>query len=66
MEGRKEILTCIKRKKYHEIFLKDLEKVRLKKSDLSIKFHYRDMLAGNFFKVVQTTVGHLIQIQDAN
>eukprot|EP01080_Neovahlkampfia_damariscottae_P012514 gene12514-6262_t len=63
LEGRKEIIKIINRKKFKEILLKHLIKIGLKKSSLPIPFHIRDMLAVGLIKILQTTSGKLISLK---
>ena len=62
LEGRKEILKILNRKKFKEILLKNLIKIGLKKSNLPIQFHIRDLISVKLIKVEQTTSGKLISL----
>jgi serine/threonine kinase 19 len=62
LEGRKEILKILKRKKFKEMLLKNLMKFKLKNSTLPISFHIRDLSVTGFVNVTQTTSGSLISI----
>jgi serine/threonine kinase 19 len=62
LEGRKEILKILKRKKFKEMLLKNLMKFKLKSSTLPISFHIRDLSATSSIKITQTTSGSLISI----
>jgi len=61
--GRRELMAMIQRKLFKEMLLKDLENVRLKQSDLSLKYHIHDMQGLSLLTLVPTAShGVLLQI----
>jgi len=65
VKGRKEIVSILKRQKFKELLLTDLQKKKLRYSSLSIEFLIKDMIGLNIIARVSTTSGYLIQLKDA-
>ncbi|XP_072977152.1 uncharacterized protein [Typha angustifolia] len=61
-QGRKEILSFLKRTKYKEMMLAAFEKKRLRFSPLDMRFHLRDLLGSGHLKTVQTPTGLLVRL----
>jgi serine/threonine-protein kinase 19 len=62
--GRKEVVTLIRRRQYHEMPLRELLQVRtLKTSPCRIEFHLREMIgASDAIECVDTTIGPVIKV----
>ncbi|KAM7257717.1 hypothetical protein ACFE04_013458 [Oxalis oulophora] len=61
-QGRKELLSLLNRKKYKEMMLATLEKMRLRYSLLDMRFHLRDLIGSGHLKTVQTPTGLVIRV----
>lgn len=61
-QGRKELLSLLKRKRHKEMFLAQLEKKRLRYSPLDMRFHIRDLIGSRHLKTFQTTSGLLLRL----
>jgi serine/threonine-protein kinase 19 len=53
VQGRKEILSLLNRKKYKEMLLSSLEKTKLRLSPLDTRFLLRDLIGSGHIKTVQ-------------
>ncbi|CAN8270964.1 unnamed protein product [Cochlearia groenlandica] len=62
LQGRKELLSLLKRKRHKEMFLAELEKKRLRFSPMDIRFHIRDLIGSGHLKTVETTSGLLVRV----
>eukprot|EP01111_Echinosteliopsis_oligospora_P006443 TRINITY_DN2058_c0_g1_i1.p1 TRINITY_DN2058_c0_g1~~TRINITY_DN2058_c0_g1_i1.p1 ORF type:complete len:230 (+),score=51.47 TRINITY_DN2058_c0_g1_i1:252-941(+) len=60
--GRKEILSMLKRQKFKELLLRDMEKKKLRYSTLSVSYLVKDMLGSGSLESVPTTVGPLLRM----
>ncbi|XP_010526498.1 PREDICTED: serine/threonine-protein kinase 19 homolog isoform X2 [Tarenaya hassleriana] len=61
-QGRKELLSILKRKKHKEMFLSELEKKQLRWSPLDMRFHLRDLIGSGHLKTIQTTSGLVVRV----
>ncbi|KAF3796354.1 Serine/threonine-protein kinase 19 [Nymphaea thermarum] len=61
-QGRKELMSFMKRRKYKEMMLALLEKKRLRFSQLDIRFHLRDLIGAGLLKTVETPTGLLVRV----
>lgn len=61
-EGRAEIVQALQRRQYTEIPERDLEKRKLQRSLLGVRFHVRDMLGSGALLRLQTTVGPVLRL----
>uniref|UniRef100_A0A7N0ULF5 Serine/threonine-protein kinase 19 n=1 Tax=Kalanchoe fedtschenkoi TaxID=63787 RepID=A0A7N0ULF5_KALFE len=57
-QGRKELLSLLKRTKYKEMMLTPLEKKRLRYSPLDMRFHLRDLIGSVYGKANQSRGGY--------
>eukprot|EP00026_Physarum_polycephalum_P013777 Phypoly_transcript_14217.p1 GENE.Phypoly_transcript_14217~~Phypoly_transcript_14217.p1 ORF type:complete len:271 (+),score=41.32 Phypoly_transcript_14217:141-953(+) len=64
VKGRKEIISVLKRQKFKELLLSDLQKKKLRYSSLSMDFLVKDMNGLNIIERVPTTTGFLIRLID--
>ncbi|KAK9830141.1 hypothetical protein WJX72_009964 [[Myrmecia] bisecta] len=62
VRGRKEILGMLSRKRYPEVFVKDLEKRKLQYSILDPRFHIRDLVGSGALAQMETTSGLLLRL----
>ncbi|PKU60213.1 serine/threonine kinase 19 [Dendrobium catenatum] len=62
IQGRKELLSFLNRRKYKEMLLAPLEKKRLRLSPLDMRFHLRDLIGSGHLKVLQTPSGMLVRV----
>ncbi|KAJ0254143.1 Serine/Threonine-kinase [Hirschfeldia incana] len=62
LQGRKELLSLLKRRRHKEMFLAVLEKKRLRYSPLDMRFHIRDLIGSRHLKTFQTTSGLVVRI----
>ncbi len=60
-KGRAELLSLISRRKYGEIFERDLAGRKLQRSLLDIRFHVRDLVGHGHADRIQTTAGVLLR-----
>eukprot|EP01083_Nonionella_stella_P039079 106256_1 len=60
--GRKEIQTMIRRKRYKEILQTELVKKPLRTSNLGIHYHMRDMIGAGLLQETKTTCGPLLRL----
>lgn len=63
-QGRKELLSLLKRKRHKEMFLSELEKKRLRYSPLDMRFHIRDLIGSAHLKIFQTTSGLVVRVSN--
>ncbi|OMP11127.1 Serine-threonine protein kinase 19 [Corchorus olitorius] len=61
-QGRKELLSLLNRKRYKEMMLASLEKMRLRFSPLDMRFHLRDLIGSGLLKTAHTPTGIVIRI----
>lgn len=64
LQGRKELLSLLKRKRHKEMFLAELEKRRLRYSPLDMRFHIRDLIGSGHLKTFQTTSGLVVRVSN--
>ncbi|KAG2323631.1 hypothetical protein Bca4012_059101 [Brassica carinata] len=64
LQGRKELLSLLKRKRHKEMFLSELEKKRLRYSPLDMRFHIRDLIGSAHLKIFQTTSGLVVRVSN--
>jgi len=64
VQGRKELLSFIKKQKWQEILEKDLLKRKLRYSKLDNTFHLKDLIGKGFVTTAETTAGPLIRLVD--
>ncbi|CAH8372568.1 unnamed protein product [Eruca vesicaria subsp. sativa] len=62
LQGRKELLSLLKRKRHKEMFMAELEKKRLRYSPLDMRFHLRDLIGSRHLKTFQTTSGLVVRV----
>jgi len=62
VQGRKEILSLLNRRKYKEMLLSSLENTKLRLSPLDTRFLLRDLIGSGHIKTVQTPTGLLARI----
>ena len=60
--GRKQLAGIAKRRKRSEILLWDLEKIKLSKQTLGMKYQIRDAIGSGLFDQVETTCGPLLRL----
>lgn len=61
-QGRKELISILKRTKYKEMMLATLEKKQLRYSPMDIRFHIRDLIGSGLLKTAQTATGIVVRI----
>lgn len=61
-QGRKELLSFLKRRKYKEMLLSALEKRKLRMSELDMRFHIRDLLGSGHLCLAHTAGGLLVRV----
>eukprot|EP00246_Nothoceros_aenigmaticus_P017964 TRINITY_DN9162_c0_g1_i2.p1 TRINITY_DN9162_c0_g1~~TRINITY_DN9162_c0_g1_i2.p1 ORF type:complete len:148 (-),score=21.04 TRINITY_DN9162_c0_g1_i2:74-517(-) len=61
-EGRKELLSFINRRRYKEVLQAELNRRKLRYSQLDMRFHLRDLLGSGKLQSIETTVGPLIRV----
>ncbi|WOG94350.1 hypothetical protein DCAR_0313644 [Daucus carota subsp. sativus] len=61
-QGRQELLSFLKRRRYKEMMMATLEKKSLRFSPLDIRFHLRDLIGSGSLKTSQTPSGLVVQI----
>lgn len=57
-----EVLGILARRRYPEVFVKDLEKRKLQNSTLDMRFHIRDLLGRGDLTMLHSTSGNLLRI----
>lgn len=61
-QGRKELLSLLNRRRYKEMMLAPLEKMRLRLSPLDMRFHLRDLIGSGHLKTAHTPSGIVVQV----
>ncbi|KAA3474928.1 serine/threonine-protein kinase 19-like protein isoform X1 [Gossypium australe] len=61
LQGRKELLSLLNRRRYKEMMLAPLEKMRLRLSPLDMRFHLRDLIGSGHLKTAHTPSGIVVQ-----
>ncbi|XP_031744617.1 serine/threonine-protein kinase 19 homolog isoform X3 [Cucumis sativus] len=61
-QGRKELISLLKRTKYKEMMMTSLQKKRLRFSSLDMRFHIRDLIGSGYLQTVQSPTGLLVQL----
>ncbi|KAL0033609.1 hypothetical protein WJX79_007484 [Trebouxia sp. C0005] len=62
VKGRKDLLGMLSRRRYPEMFVKELEQKKLSQSLLDSRFHIRDLIGLGSIAKVDTTSGPLLRI----
>lgn len=62
VQGRKELLSLLSRRKYKEMMLALLEQKRLRYSPLDMRFHIRDLIGSGHLKTVQSPSGIVVRV----
>ena len=63
--GRIELVSRIKRKRYHEMLTSKIRKeIKLRKTVLPIEWHIADLVGSGLVHVEDTTVGQLLRLID--
>ncbi|KAK7277552.1 hypothetical protein RJT34_22567 [Clitoria ternatea] len=62
VQGRKEIISLLSRRRYKEMMLAALEKKRLRMSPLDMRFHLRDLIGSGHLSTDQTPTGLIIRV----
>ncbi|XP_004495088.1 uncharacterized protein [Cicer arietinum] len=62
VQGRKEIISLLSRRRYKEMMLAILEKKRLRMSPLDMRFHLRDLIGSGHLRTDQTPTGIIIRV----
>ena len=62
IQGRKELLSLLNRRKYKEMMLALLEKKRLQFSPLDMRFHLRDLIGSGHLRTFQTPTGIVVRV----
>lgn len=62
MVVRQELLALLRRRRYPEIPLRELEKRKLQSSQMGMQFHLRDLTGRDLVKVLNTTAGKMVQL----
>lgn len=60
--ARKELIGMLRRRRYSEIPLRELEQKKLQASGLGVQFHIRDMVGRGLIKVLDTPAGKLVRL----
>lgn len=61
-QGRQELLSFLKRRRYKEMMMATLEKKSLRFSPLDMRFHLRDLIGSGCLKTSQTPSGLVVQV----
>ncbi|TYI00672.1 hypothetical protein ES332_A11G150300v1 [Gossypium tomentosum] len=61
-QGRKELLSLLNRRRYKEMMLAPLEKMRLRLSPLDMRFLLRDLIGSGHLKTAHTPSGIVVQV----
>lgn len=61
-QGRNELLSVLRRRKYKEMMMSCLEKKRLRFSPLDMRFHIRDLIGSGQLKTVETPSGLIVRV----
>lgn len=62
IQGRQELLSFLKRRRYKEMMMATLEKKSLRFSPLDMRFHLRDLIGSGCLKTSQTPSGLVVQV----
>ncbi|KAI3968578.1 hypothetical protein MKW92_033108 [Papaver armeniacum] len=62
LQGRKELLSFLSRRKYKEMLMAPLEKKRFRMSMLDTRFHLRDLIGSGHLKTFNTPTGLAVRI----
>lgn len=62
IKGRKDLIGMLSRRRYPEMFIKELEQKKLGQSLLDTRFHIRDLIGLGSIAKVDTTSGPLLRI----
>ena len=62
IQGRKELLSFLNRRRYKEMMLAPLEKKHLRLSPLDMRFHLRDLIGSGHVKTVHTPTGLVVRV----
>lgn len=62
VQGRKEIMSLLNRRKYKEMMLASLEKKRLRMSPLDMRFHLRDLIGSGHLETDLTPTGLIVRV----
>ncbi|KAK5784029.1 hypothetical protein PVK06_038547 [Gossypium arboreum] len=62
LKGRKELLSLLNRRRYKEMMLAPLEKMRLRLSPLDMRFLLRDLIGSGHLKTAHTPSGIVVQV----
>ena len=57
-----EVVEAVKRKRHREVLEKELEKRKLRRTMLGLRFHLRDLVGAGALARVTTTVGTLLRL----
>jgi len=60
--GRKEVAFAVRRKRYGEILLSELQTRGLTKTKLSVAFMVKDMIGASILELIPTTSGDLLRL----
>ncbi|XP_022156619.1 serine/threonine-protein kinase 19 isoform X2 [Momordica charantia] len=61
-QGRKELISLLRRSRYKEMMMSSLQKKRLRFSSLDMRFHIRDLIGSGNLRTVQSPTGLLVQL----
>mmetsp|Transcript_31252 Transcript_31252/g.100254 ORF Transcript_31252/g.100254 Transcript_31252/m.100254 type:complete len:139 (+) Transcript_31252:675-1091(+) len=61
MQGRREILNVISKRRFSEMLVREIEKIRLRFSTLGMRFHLRDVIGHGNIEICETTTGPLLK-----
>eukprot|EP00884_Botryococcus_braunii_P006774 jgi/Botrbrau1/16098/Bobra.7_2s0064.1 len=62
LKGRKELLGFLARRQYSQVLVKELEKKKMTRSPLGLRFHLRDLLGSGSVLRLQSTSGALVKL----
>ncbi|XP_020210234.1 serine/threonine-protein kinase 19 [Cajanus cajan] len=62
VQGRKEVISLLSRRRYNEMMMASLEKKRLRMSSLDMRFHLRDLIGSGYLRTDQTPTGLIIRV----
>ncbi|VFQ59715.1 unnamed protein product [Cuscuta campestris] len=61
-QGRNELISLLKRKKFKEMTMVTLEKKRLRLSPLDMRFHLRDLIGSGRLRTVEAPSGLIVRV----
>ncbi|CAA7398886.1 unnamed protein product [Spirodela intermedia] len=61
-QGRKELVSLLRKRKHREMMLAALEKKRLRLSLLDMRFHLRDLIGSGVLKTVESPTGLIVRL----